>query len=274
MSNTIKLSAPATHQFWEIPVLFEDEHLLVVNKPADLPVTHEQHNPERPSLVQLMRAAIAEGKPWARERNLAYLTPAHRLDADVSGVLVLARSKLALAKLLNWFGSGKPGRKFVALVKGPPPEGELNIEGKLKPHHARRDQMRIDPRHGKRSHTVARLLEKFDGYTLLECDVLTDRPHQVRVHLRSVALPVVGDTVYGSKPLWLSRLKPDFRLKPNKTERPLLGSPGLHGSELTLPHPITGETLSLKAEWPKDLTVALKYLRRYAAESAPVLENP
>jgi 23S rRNA pseudouridine1911/1915/1917 synthase len=266
MSTAIKLSSPATRQFWEIPVLFEDEHLLALDKPADLPVTQELRHPERPSLVPLLRAGITEGKPWARERNLAYLTAAHRMDAEISGVLLLARSKAALVALLNWFGSGKPGRKFVVLVRGTPAQEQLDMEAKLSPHHLRRDIMRVDSRHGKRSRTVGRVLEKFAGYTLMECDTLTDRLHQVRVHLRAAGLPVVGDALYSGRPLLLSRLKPGFRLKPNHTERPLLSSPALHGAELTLPHPVTGETISLKAPWPKDLNVALKYLRKYAAE--------
>jgi 23S rRNA-/tRNA-specific pseudouridylate synthase len=74
----------------------------------------------------------------------------------------------------------------------------------------------------------------------------------------------VGDEVYGGKPLWLSRLKKDYRLKPGREERPLLARVALHAEELSLPHPVTGETVTIKSEWPKDLKVALKYLRLHA----------
>jgi 23S rRNA-/tRNA-specific pseudouridylate synthase len=88
--------------------------------------------------------------------------------------------------------------------------------------------------------------------------------HQVRVHASHVGLKIVGDEVYGGKPLWLSRLKKDYRLKPGREERPLLGRVALHIEELILPHPFTNETVTIKSEWPKDLKVALKYLRLYA----------
>ena len=71
---------------------------------------------------------------------------------------------------------------------------------------------------------------------------MTDRPHQVRVHLRYVGLPVVGDRLYGGRPLFLSSLKRGYRLKPNQVERPLIDRPALHAAELTLPHPVTNAT--------------------------------
>jgi 23S rRNA pseudouridine955/2504/2580 synthase len=83
--------------------------------------------------------------------------------------------------------------------------------------------------------------------------------------LRHAALPIVGDSLYGGKPLWLSRLKRDYQLKRNQEERPLIGRVALHAEELTLPHPITGQSLTIEAPWPKDFTVALKYLRRFAS---------
>jgi 23S rRNA-/tRNA-specific pseudouridylate synthase len=83
--------------------------------------------------------------------------------------------------------------------------------------------------------------------------------------LRHAGFPVVGDELYGGKPLWLSRLKPNYRLKPGHEERPLLSRAALHAEELTLPHPVTGEVLTITAPWPKDLKVALKYLRQFAA---------
>ncbi|HEY1490015.1 MAG TPA: RNA pseudouridine synthase, partial [Verrucomicrobiae bacterium] len=79
-----------------------------------------------------------------------------------------------------------------------------------------------------------------------------------------VGFKIVGDEVYGGKPLWLSRLKKDYRLKPGREERPLLGRVALHLEELTMPHPFTNETVAIKSEWPKDLKVALKYLHLYS----------
>ncbi len=265
MNAAIKLSSPATREFWEIPVLFEDEHLLALDKPGGLPASAQRGEPDRPDLLQLLHTAIAEEKPWTRERGLSYLMPAHRLEADATGVLLLAKSKPVLVSLLNWVGSGEPGRKFVVLAKGAPAEDQFTIDAKIAPHQLHSDLMRVDSQRGKRSRTVCRVLEKFAGYTLLECETLTDRIHQVRVHLRYAHLSVTGDALYGGQPLRLSSLKPNFRLKPNHTERPLLDRPALHAAELTLPHPVTSQAISITAPLPKDIRVALKYLRMYAA---------
>ena len=113
--------------------------------------------------------------------------------------------------------------------------------------------------------TVFEVRERFSRWTLMQCELLTDRPHQVRAHLRHIGLPVIGDQLYGGRPLLLSRLKQVYRLKPNQTERPLIARPALHAETLSLPHPVTGTPLGIAAPWPKDLTVAVKYLRRYAA---------
>jgi 23S rRNA pseudouridine955/2504/2580 synthase len=77
-------------------------------------------------------------------------------------------------------------------------------------------------------------------------------------------LKIVGDELYGGKPLWLSRLKSDYRLKEGKTERPLISRVALHAEQLTLPYPIMDKVLTITAPWPKDLKVAVKYLRQFA----------
>jgi 23S rRNA-/tRNA-specific pseudouridylate synthase len=124
--------------------------------------------------------------------------------------------------------------------------------------------MRVDHKAGKRSRTELRVRERFAGYSLLECKPLTHRPHQIRAHLSHAGFPIAGDSAYGGSPLLLSQLKPEYRLKPKKTERPLLSHPALHVEKLSLLHPITAAEVSAVAPWPKDLTVAVKYLRRYS----------
>jgi len=123
---------------------------------------------------------------------------------------------------------------------------------------------------GRKARTQFRVRERFTGCALLQCRPLTDQPHQVRVHLKSRRLPVMGDRLYRGPLLLLSRLKPGYRLKPDRTERPLISSPALHLEELRFQHPATGEPVTIQAPWPKDLIVAVKYLRRYASGTSPV----
>ena len=262
--SVVKLSSPATREFWEIPVLFEDDHLLALDKPAGLLSSPDRYDPRRPNLMKLLHAAIAAGKPWARERNLIYLMHAHRLEFETSGVLLLAKDKPTLVALANLFGSEKPLKKYVALAQGTPTEDKFEVDAKLAPHPLKIGLMRVDPKNGKKSKTRFEVLEKFSGWTLLRCEPLTSRTHQIHAHLRHAGLPMVGDELYGGKKLWLSRLKRDYRLKPGREERPLLSRVALHAEELTLAHPATGRTVTVAAPWPKDLKVAVKYLRQYA----------
>ena len=262
--STIKLSSPATREFWEIPILFEDGHLLALNKPSGLLTSPDRHDLQRPNLMKLLHDAIAAGKPWARERGLNYLMNAHRPDGETSGVILLAKNKPALIALANLFGSEKPVKQYAALVPGRPPEDQFAVDAKLAPHPVKTGLMHVDPQNGKKSKTEFAVREKFTGWTLLQCQPLTERTHQIRVHLRYAGLPIVGDNLYGGQPLWLSSLKPNYRLKPGHEERPLLSRVALHAEALSLAHPVTGATVTITAPWPKDLKVAVKYLRQFA----------
>jgi RluA family pseudouridine synthase len=267
VSAAIKVSSPATREFWEIPILFEDEQLLALDKPARLLMSPDAKDASRPSLLKLLHAGIAAKKPWAVERNLDYLNNANELDFDVTGVLLLAKNKAAFIALANLFSAEKVRIKYLALVRGEPQENQFEVNARLSPHPVKPGVVRVDSSGGKQAITRFEVLENFQrhGYALLQCEPLIERAHQVRVHASHIGLKIVGDELYGGKPLWLSRLKKDFHLKPGREERPLLARVALHAGELSLPRPVTGETVTIKSEWPKDLKVALKYLRQYAA---------
>lgn len=262
--GVLKISSPTTQEYWEVPVLHCDEHLLALDKPPGLPSSPDRMDPERPNLVQLIHAHIARGVPWAKQLGLSYIAAAHRLDSDTSGVILLARSKDALSKLANQFGADLPARTWLALVQGTPEQSEFEVDARLAPHPLRPGVMRVDRTQGKRSLTRFRVIERFVGCTLVECRPVTSRPQQVRAHLWWVKCPVMGDRVYAGKPLWLSEIKPGFRPRRDRPERPLLARPALHAASLEVTHPISGVPLRLESALPRDLAVALKYLRRYA----------
>lgn len=264
MQNIIKLSSPATHECWEIPVLYEDGYLLALDKPARLLTSPDRYDPDRPNLMQLLHRDIERGLPWTAKRQLSYLANTHRLDFETSGILLLAKNKPALIELANQFGAEQTHSGYLALVHGSPAENSFALEAKLGPDPLRPGVMRVDPKRGKKAATQFEVLERFDGFTLLKCQPLTLRTHQIRAHLQHLRLPLAGATTYGGKPLWLSRLKRNFRLKPNHVERPLLDRVALHVEQLTIQHPESRLPLTLASPWPKDLRVAVKYLRQFA----------
>jgi RluA family pseudouridine synthase len=272
MSNCIKLSAPQTKEFWEIPVLFEDGHLLALYKPSGLLCCPDRYDPRRPNLMSLLRKDLERGAVWVRERNISYLANAHRLDFETSGIILLAKEKPVLVALVNQLNNETPHKKFTALVRGLPHEMEFSVLAKIAPHPIQVGLMRVDPDKGKKSITHFKVKERFLAHTLLECQPLTDRTHQIRVHLRSKSLPIVGDRHYGGKPLWLSELKADYRLKPGREENPLMNRAALHAEQLVIKHPVTEAEMVIEAPWPKDLTVAVKYLRKYAATGTTASE--
>jgi len=267
----VKLSSPATGDFWEIPVLFEDDHLLVLSKPPRLLSSPDRYDAARPNLMRLLHEAVAAGKPWARERGITYLANAHRLDFETTGVFLLAKNREALVVLANDFGSGIPRKTYLALVEGSPPEDEFSVDVKLAQDEFHPGRMRWT-RDGKKSLTNFKVLERFAGVTLLSCHPVTGRTHQIRVHLKYAGHSIYGDEIYGNAiQLWLSSIKPGYRLKPGAFERPLTPSLALHAWKLEFPHPNTKALIEVEAKIPHDMEVALKYLRKYAKAAKPVL---
>lgn len=246
--------------------MYEDDFLLALDKPSGLLTSPDRYDPERPNLMKLLHAGIAEQKPWARERNLAYLSNAHRLDFETSGIILLAKTKAALVALANMFGAEKPLKQYTALVSGTPPAERFELDAPLGPHPVKLGVMRVDRKGGKKAKTRFEVVEHFAhfGFALLKCEPLTGRTHQIRVHAAHAGLKIVGDSLYGGKPLWLSRLKKDYRLKPGREERPLISRVALHAERLQLAHPVDGQQVTITAPWPHDLVVAIKYLRKFS----------
>lgn len=264
MDAVIKLRAADGAEWWEVPILYEDAELFALCKPARLLTSPDRYDPARPNLMKLLHADITRGARWVRERGLSYLANVHRLDFETSGVILLARSKPGLIALANQFGNQRAEKVYVALVHGSGQPDAFQVQARLGPHPKRPGLVRVDEKNGKPALTDFSVRERFTRCAFIECRPRTGRTHQIRVHLQKTGFPIVGDALYGGRPLLLSQLKPDYRLKPNKTEKPLLDRVALHAESLTVVHPSEGRAVTIQAPLAKDLRVATRYLRQFS----------
>jgi 23S rRNA pseudouridine1911/1915/1917 synthase len=237
---------PGTLQPEALPLelVFEDEDLVVINKPAGM-VVHPAHGHTSGTLVNALLARYPELRDMAEVDSDTTGRPGivHRLDQDTSGLIIVARTPEALQQLRRQFKSRQVDKIYLALVFGQPeaPEGIIDVPLGRDPRH----RQRIAPlAEGKPARTRYQVLEVYNGYSLLEIGLETGRTHQIRVHLAWLKCPVVGDTVYGRKknPLGLDR---QF----------------LHAWQLHFRHPRTGEALHLEAPLAADLQMVLDQLR-------------
>jgi 23S rRNA pseudouridine1911/1915/1917 synthase len=261
----------------DLSILYEDDDLLVVDKPAGLLVIPDRWDPTKPTVVKLARSYLqartvvpAEPAPEAPR-----IWVVHRLDRETSGVLILAKSGSAHAGLSQQFEHGKVQKTYLALVssQGLRIEGVIRLPIGLHPH--RPGVMAIRRRHGKFAITRYSIAERFRGYTLLHVRPQTGRSHQIRVHLQAIGHPLAIDPLYGSgQPLLLSALKPSYRPKAGTEERPLMARLTLHAQALELTHPRRGEPLKWVAPLPKDFAAVLRNLRRYRSLPVEPLTPP
>jgi len=244
----------------EVDVLFENDEILVVDKPAGLASEPERWAPELGSLagsVQWMASQV-EGDEAYRPRLV------HRLDKDTTGVVVCAKDLETERHLRGLFEHGGVTKEYLALVEGEHPladgEEEL-IDLKLGPDGKRGSKQRVDHR-GKDSQTRVSVERRFRGYTLMRCKPLTGRTHQIRVHLAETGFPLVVDPFYGRREAFsLSDFKSNYKRKPGRPERALIGRLTLHAERIQFPT-IHGETLQVESPLPADFVRVLKQLAK------------
>ena len=218
-------------------IIYEDSHLLVIDKPPGLTVHPAPGNPDH-TLVN----AILYHCPHLPDVN-GSLRPGivHRLDKDTSGLMVVAKTTAAQLSLSHQFKSRKVMKGYLVLVHGQPPFKQDLIEAPIGRHPYRRQRMAIVAG-GKEARTLYRMVEQIGEYTLLEVTTETGRTHQIRVHLSAIGHPVVGDAIYGIRSPHLQR---QF----------------VHAHRLGFALPDSREFVEFKSELPADLAEALSYFR-------------
>jgi 23S rRNA pseudouridine955/2504/2580 synthase len=212
-------------------VLYEDEVLLVIDKPAGTAV-HGGSGISRGVIEQLRLE-----RPEAR-----FLELVHRLDRDTSGVLMLAKRRSALTDLHRQLREGQVQKFYLVLVKGIWRDEKRSVKLPLQKYVLASGERRVSVgRDGLASHTVFRLQQSWSDYSLLEAELKTGRTHQIRVHLAHVGYPVAGDDKYG-----------DFALNKQLARRGLKRM-FLHASKTVITHPLSGVALTLEARLPSEL---------------------
>ena len=221
-----------------VPILYEDDDVLVVDKPAGLTVHpapgHRGHTLVNAVLSHLAAASGDTGRPGI----------VHRLDRDTSGVMVIARNAAAHGNLAAQFKQHKVLKVYLALVRGHLTPGEGIIEAAIGRDTADRKKMAVSVEsHGRQAVTRYRVVRYIGNYTYLEVMPQTGRTHQIRVHLAAIGYPVVGDAAYGVRVQFLSR---QF----------------LHAHRLGFRLPSTGQYVEFTSPLPPDLEQALKAIMR------------
>ncbi|MCX7826337.1 MAG: RluA family pseudouridine synthase [Verrucomicrobiae bacterium] len=229
---------------WRVDVLYEDRALLAINKPAGLIAAPESWSRTRRNLMRYLQEGIQRRAYWAVSRGIRWIKNVHRIDADTSGILLLAKTPVALERMSDLWEHREVEKEYIALVEGAPRQTTLEIVRGIAPHPKREGLMVIDDKHGKPAQTFVSLREQFAHHALLSAKPATGRTHQIRIHLASVGLPIVSDPLYGS-----GRPGPMPRL-------------GLHAARLRFVHPFTHQPVEIEAPWPTDLREAVARLRR------------
>ena len=234
-----------------LDVLFEDKHMLAVNKASGM-VVHPGAATGEDTLVHALLAHCADtlsGIGGVERPGIV-----HRLDKETTGVIVVAKTDKAHRALADQFATRALKKEYLALVAGVPQLLSGTIDRAISRHPIHRHRMTVGEG-GKPARTAWERAETYgDIAALMRCQIFTGRTHQIRVHLKSLGHPILGDALYG----W----KPDPRVS-RQPERIML-----HAEHLVLAHPVSGKELDLRAPLPKDFLAMIKGLRKAAGARA------
>jgi len=255
------------HRFFmsknDIEIIYQDLGLVVINKPAGLSTTCDRTG--EPDLVPVLK------KQLGAETSLRLV---HRLDKFASGVMLLAKNLATQSKLSTMFERRLVKKTYLALVAGPVRRQGGTIDTPLS--HSRKNPqvMRTNPKRGKPAVTRWQLLADFGAVALLLAEPVTGRTHQIRVHLKSIGMPLAIDPLYGStRPIMLSDFKLDYRPKKDKAEKPLIDRLTLHAYQIEIP-PDLDKPTTFVARLDKKFAAVIKALAKYNHNGPDAFLNP
>jgi 23S rRNA pseudouridine1911/1915/1917 synthase len=265
-----------------LSIIYEDEDLIVINKPADIIVHPARGNTHgtianalafhltRPELVEGASVETDEDKEEEDQPEtdvtklpiaLGAFRPGivHRLDRNTTGVMILAKNDVAQWKIAKQFHDRKVEKSYIAIVHGIPDLTRDRVNAPLGVNLKFRYKYAVRPETGKEAITFYEVIESFRGFSLLKLTPKTGRTHQIRVHLAHIKHPVVADDMYGGKPVYPWQVK---NTEP-APEAPIIARCALHAWTISFTHPTTNQIVSFEAPLPDDMQNLLDMLRKY-----------
>ncbi len=236
---------------FDYKVIFEDETLFVINKPANLPV----HPAGRYFFNTLLVHLRTEGHTNPLRAGREYFL-IHRIDKETSGILVLTKDRAVAAHLTRQFAERTTEKTYLAVVRGTPPETfEVNLAMKRQTNSLINLKMMLAPESdgGSSAFTAFKRLEVAGGFSVVECYPKTGRQHQIRLHLEAAGHPIVGDKLYGLPEAEALRFYERQHLSAEAMAAMLLPRHALHAAGLTFEHPLTAQRMRFRSELPQDL---------------------
>ena len=243
-----------------LDIVYEDDALLLINKPAGL-VVHPGHGNYTGTLVNAL-AYHFENLPMNSSERPGLV---HRIDKDTTGLLVIAKTEAAMSHLAKQFEAKTSEREYVAMVWGTVKEDEGTIEGNIARHVKDRMQMSVfeDPEIGKPAVTHYKVLERFGYVTLVSCILETGRTHQIRVHMKHIGHPIFNDARYGGDLILKGTTFTKYKQFIDNCFK-VLPRQALHAKTLGFVHPTTGEMMRFDTELPQDMQECIEKWRNYS----------
>lgn len=228
-------------------ILFEDDDIIVVNKPAFISTLDEREGSE----INMLRLA----KNYSDDAQIC-----HRLDKETSGALIIAKNPEAYRSVSMQFEKRKVKKVYHAIIEGTHVFDELLID--LPILNVGKGNVTISRQEGKRAETWFQSLKYFKHYTLVECRPVTGRMHQIRIHLATQRASIAGDEMYKGKPVFLSDIKRKYHLGKDQEEMPIMKRFALHAYEVTFKL-MNDKDITIHAPYPKDFETLLKLLDKF-----------
>lgn len=228
-------------------ILFENEDLIVVNKPPFLSSLDDRDG----NSFNLLRLA----KQYSADAQIC-----HRLDRETSGALIIAKNPEAYRLVSMQFEHRKVKKVYHAVISGTHIFNDLNVD--LPILNMGNKNVAISKQHGKAAKTIFNTIQYFKHYTLVECMPITGRMHQIRIHLASQRACIAGDDMYGGKPIFLSELKRGYHIGKDQEELPIMKRFALHAKQVTFRIDEKTE-MTFDAPYPKDFETLLKLLNKF-----------